>query len=318
MSVAEGALRAAGVPDWLTCTVRPASDGDAREHRDGRLGGVLQWVQARSPVVLAMTHWEPSAGHWRARRRLVSDSGSVYVTEYAGLPSMPDMVGLEATGDRTPYLWEALADVDDLDYRVTRADVRWDVDGGPSMRAEMERCAVAIADRHRVMVRRIETTRAGEDLGSTTYFGAPTSDVVMRIYDKGLESGEARYAGVTRLEVQRRYPSSANPVRVCVLGHPVDVVRGSPWARDVLDAVVGARVDAVPVEVGGVPPLERSVQVLGEQWGSKILSICGWLGGGDVDLGWLEFRRRMEAHDREARRGAVRRQVGYRKRRIAG
>lgn len=319
LPVADGALRVAGVPDWLTCSVRPSDeDGDARLRRDEQLSGLIAWVEARSPVPLVLTDWEPAVRHWRARRRLLSEAGVVYLTEYFGLASVPSMVGLEATGDRAPYLWEALADMEDFDYRITRADVRYDVEGGASMRADMERCAQSIADRHRVTVRRVLTTRAGDEVGRTMYLGAPSSDVIVRIYDKYLESGEERYLGVTRLEVQRRYPNSANPVRVSMFGHPADLVGGSRWAQDLLGEVVGQRVDVVPVERGEVTPLVRSLQVLGQQWGGKILAMCGVLGGGDVDLGWLMFRAEMEAHARHARRGAVRRQLAYRRRSIAG
>ena len=279
-------LRDRAQPDWITATVREG------------MGTVPEVVRAVRDAVQAQTwesDWHAGHGRWARQFTVCGLGDEVYLTVMQGLEGYPDIVGYQATSERAPYLFGALRGLPDhVMYRLTRLDVRWDFEGGSSVRVAAVEAMRCIADQHGVTLGTHETRRRGKSLGVTDYAGAPSSPTRIRVYDKHAESGNDLYRGVTRLEVQQRWPSPHNWVRVQDLGSPADVVRGSPWARQVILEVVGDRVDRVPAPLRDLTPLDRCIEHLALQYGS---SICDWVDGhvGGSDAGWQAFVRRMEA-----------------------
>lgn len=121
----------------------------------------------------------------------------------------------------------------------------------------------------------------GEALGRTVYLGSPKSAVRVRVYEKWLESPGQYVEGTNRVEVQLRPPSKVKE-------------RVSSWSRAetfcasrvTRDLAVGLGDDLAPAASlhvrKPVPDLERTVDVMGSQYGPAVRRWLEFSGG---DLG---------------------------------
>jgi hypothetical protein len=140
-------------------------------------------------------------------------------------------------------------------HTIARVDVREDF-GDRDAFDRMQVQLLDVAKRHRIKV-----GTAGDHLltkkGRTTYLGAPTSAVRMRLYDKAQELRDqlakdpARLATVpehlARLEAQVRPQTRLSKAMVATM-EPVEVLGSAKWMREVWRAVAG--LDLQPVQVG--------------------------------------------------------------------
>ncbi len=130
-------------------------------------------------------------------------------------------------------------------------------------------------------VTKIESWQCDESLGRTLYLGAPSSAVRVRVYEKWMESPGQYVEGTNRVEVQLR-PASRVKERVSAWS-PAETFCASKTTR-ALAAMLGD--EAAPTASlhvdRGTPDLERTLQVMGEQYGN---AVDRWLrlSGGDWD-----------------------------------
>lgn len=129
-------------------------------------------------------------------------------------------------------------------------------------------------------ITRMESSERGQSLGRTVYLGAPSSAVRVRVYEKWLESPGEYVEGTNRVEVQLRPPSK---VKERVSGwSPAETFCASRVTRDLAHRLG----DDLPPKATlhlkrGMPDLERSLEVMGDQWRNAVRR---WLevSGGDV------------------------------------
>ena len=135
-------LRDRAQPDWITATVREG------------MGTVPEVVRVVRDAVQAHTwesDWHAGHGRWARQFTVCGLGDEVYLTVMQGLEGHPDIVGYQATSERAPYLFGALRGLpDDVMYRLTRLDVRWDFEGGSSVRLAAVEAMRCIADQHGV------------------------------------------------------------------------------------------------------------------------------------------------------------------------
>lgn len=133
----------------------------------------------------------------------------------------------------------------------------------------------------RTLVRYYESSMGTEAKGRTVYIGSPKSDVVVRIYEKWLESPGLYVEGTNRVEVQLRPPSRG---KAEVSGwSPVETFCVSKLTRRIA-VELGADI-AKPGSLQkkkGTPDLERSIRAMGEQYGGVV---DRWLSHSGGDLG---------------------------------
>lgn len=128
---------------------------------------------------------------------------------------------------------------------------------------------------------KMESSQRGESLGRTVYLGAPSSAVRVRLYEKWLESPGQYVEGTNRVEVQLRPPSKAKE-RVSSWSR-AQTFCASKVTRDLANMLGADLAPKSSLHVAkGTPDLERTLQVMGEQYGSAVER---WLrvSGGDVD-----------------------------------
>lgn len=121
----------------------------------------------------------------------------------------------------------------------------------------------------------------GESQGRTVYLGAPTSAVRVRLYEKWLESPGEYVEGTNRVEVQLR-PQSKVKGRVSSWS-PAETFCASKVTQHLAAALGASAVPASSLHVAkGTPDLERTLDVMGQQYGP---AVARWLSlsAGDVD-----------------------------------
>lgn len=98
-------------------------------------------------------------------------------------------------------------------WRLSRLDIAFDLvlgfDADPLIRELFEE-AVTFRDRITYGFRKRVRLVDGAGDGDTLYIGSRSSGVFMRVYNKEKESGEPRYKGVVRFEVQFNGPVAAD------------------------------------------------------------------------------------------------------------
>lgn len=127
----------------------------------------------------------------------------------------------------------------------------------------------------------MESFQRGESLGRTLYLGAPTSAVRVRLYEKWLESPGEYVEGTNRVEVQLRPPSVVK-ARVTGWG-PAETFCASRTTQRLAEQLGAELVPESTLHVArGVPDLERTLDVMGQQYGP---AVAKWLAvsGGDMD-----------------------------------
>lgn len=117
--------------------------------------------------------------------------------------------------------------------------------------------------------------------GRTLYLGAPTSAVRVRLYEKWRESPGQYVDGTNRVEVQLRPPSK---VKDRVSGWDrASTFCASKTTRHLAELLGSELAPKASLHVSkGTPDLERTLQVMGDQYGP---AVAEWLAvsGGDFD-----------------------------------
>lgn len=166
----------------------------------------------------------------------------------------------------------------DGDARTARVDTRVDTLVPWADLVEVVEDAAAV---YGSQVITMEKRVRGESQGRTVYLGAPTSAVRVRLYEKWLESPGQYVEGTNRVEVQLRPPSR---VKAAVSDwEPSQTFCASKTTRLLAERLGTELAPKASLHVArGVPDLERTLQVMGEQYGP---SVDKWLAlsGGDVD-----------------------------------
>lgn len=127
----------------------------------------------------------------------------------------------------------------------------------------------------------MESRQGGESVGRTLYVGSPTSAVRVRLYEKWLESPGQYVEGTNRVEVQLRPPSRSKGI--VSTWSPAETFCASELTRR-LASELGTDV-AKPGSLQksrGTPDLERTLEVMGEQYGPGVRR---WLSVSGGDLG---------------------------------
>lgn len=185
---------------------------------------------------------------------------------YGGPNGWPHVIATGAqTDDVVPVVRAAWSDV----HEVTRMDSAQDfegVGGYDRVRAVLEDMAAVRG----MYIEQRESTRNGV-LSRTTYVGAPSSRVRVRLYEKGckeLQDGREASPDWYRLELQVR-PTGAARERAS----QVDAAEAwgfSPWARDLARLVMGLEVDRVTMQLKRDPDYARALKALERQYGRTL------------------------------------------------
>ena len=164
------------------------------------------------------------------------------------------------------------------DARTARVDTRVDT------LLSFDKCASvleAASDLYGSELIYMEKRKRGEGLGRTIYLGAASSAVRVRLYEKWLQAPGEYAEGTNRIEVQLRPPSR-------VKGDVSSWDRGrtfcaSKTSRDLAQRLGADYAPKTSLHVAkGTPDLERSLEVMGQQYGP---AFDRWmsLSGGDLD-----------------------------------
>jgi hypothetical protein len=140
--------------------------------------------------------------------------------------------------------------------------------------------AETVAYPYGTRVGRVEYKERGVSLGRTCYVGAPTSAIRVRIYEKWLESPGQYVEGTNRVEVQLRPKSNAKE-RVSAWS-PAETFCASRVTRELADRLGDDLAPKASLHVKrDTPDLERTLRVMGEQYGNAVEK---WLrvSGGDI------------------------------------
>jgi hypothetical protein len=165
--------------------------------------------------------------------------------------------------------------ISDREARTSRVDTR--VDTRMPM-GDLEWVARQAANEYGSLVTVMESDVRGESRGRTLYVGAPSSAVRVRIYEKWLESPGEYEDGTNRVEVQLR-PASKVKQRVSSWS-PAETFCASKVTRE-LATLLGddlAPVNSLHVK-RGTPDLERTLEVMGDQYGNAVRRFLAATGG---------------------------------------
>lgn len=188
-------------------------------------------------------------------------------------------------GDRTDVHVVATSDAADLvrprvaglfAAKTSRVDTRVDTDLHFSLLCDLARDVAG----PRTKVTYMESHVGGESTGRTLYVGSPTSDCRVRIYEKWLESPGQYEDGTNRVEVQLRPPSRGKQLVSEWL--PGETFCATKLTRRLADALGGSVYKPGSLQKSkGIPDLEKSLEAMGNQYGS---AVGRWMevSGGDV------------------------------------
>lgn len=211
--------------------------------------------------------WSQSVQAYDAGGYLI---GSVY---FGGGRDDVHVVSTSAVAD------EARAAVVGLDRaRTSRVDTRVDsLVPFNELAAIMEEAAQSYGS----LITRVESSQRGVSQGRTLYLGAPSSAIRVRLYEKWLESPGQYVEGTNRVEVQLR-PASKVKDRVSRWSR-AETFCASKVTRELASRLGAELLPAASLHVAKpTPDLERTLQVMGEQYGN---AVDKWLSvsGGDLD-----------------------------------
>jgi Replication initiation factor len=173
-----------------------------------------------------------------------------------------------ATDDVVPVIRAAWPDW----HEVTRMDSAQDFDEAGAynrMSALLEQLAASQG----ITITRMESTRDGIR-SRTTYLGAPSSRVRVRLYEKGLfERQEGRSEAPehwVRLELQVRPTGSAARQQAARLD-PAGAWGQSRWSRQLAHDVLGIDVPPVTMQPRREPDYARAIKFLRRQYGPTLI-----------------------------------------------
>lgn len=164
----------------------------------------------------------------------------------------------------------------DAEAKTARVDTR--VDSLVEFE-ELARVCEEVAGQYNSKVTVIESRQGGKSLGRTVYVGAPTSAVRVRLYEKWLESPGEYAEGTNRVEVQLR-PASRVKQRVSEWT-AAETFCASKVTRALASALGDRKAPRATLHVKrGTPDLERTLEVMGHQYGR---AVDRWLEVSDGD-----------------------------------
>lgn len=155
-------------------------------------------------------------------------------------------------------------------HEVTRMDSAqdFDQDGGyERLRSVLAR----LADAQRISLYTLESTRNGVT-SRTTYLGAPSSRVRVRLYEKGrFEAQEGRTASEhwVRLEAQMRPTGRDARLRAGELD-ALEAWGFARWTRDLAREAMGVDVEPVTMQPKREPDYMRAIRSLERQYGATL------------------------------------------------
>ena len=258
--------------DW-SATTHAALDGPRSSQRLGTdpAGFVPEMLRALGAARVApgrgLQGWSRS---WQAFDQDGYALGSVY---FGGGRSDVHVLSTSAAAD------SARRSVLDFDSEARTARVDTRVDTLKPFEELTALCEDA-ASVYGSVITEMHSRQRGESLGRTLYLGAPSSAVRVRVYEKWLESPGQYVEGTNRVEVQLRPPSR---VKGRVSGWtPAETFCASKTTRALAALLETEVAPASSLHVArGVPDLERTLQVMGEQYGPAVER---WLAHSDGDL----------------------------------
>lgn len=170
------------------------------------------------------------------------------------------------------------------DHSVSRVDACQDYDAGPGTWDSMEsviRSAVKDSRVHQIYIGPPPQGGDQPGVGRTMYFGAPSSAVRMRCYEKGLEvisKGGDASPSLVRLETQYRPPKRRMKVMASRLA-PMEVMTVAPWTRDAVSAVEGCQFPRVRAPQPPEKNMDRTLAFMFRQYGRLLARKRDELGG---------------------------------------
>jgi hypothetical protein len=239
--------------DWMQATVRE----DAAEVSDvlaGTLGGGLEAGRGLN-------------GYHRSN--VVKREGETLARVlYGGPNGWPHVIATgAATDDVVPVVRAAWPDM----HEVTRMDSAQDFDqsgGYDKLHAVM----LEVAEAAGLSVTEIESTRNGVR-SRTTYLGAPSSRIRVRLYEKGkFERQEGREGASEdwfRLEAQIR-PTGQNARRNASILDAAEAWGTSRWTRQLAQLAMGLDVEPVTMQARREPDYMRAIRALQAQYGATL------------------------------------------------
>lgn len=270
--------------DWYQATI-PASSVTVRE-----------WLA--SACEASWTACPPRWGY-ETGSRLEGPDGPLCTILEGGRNPLPHVVTSGATSDG---MYRVIRD-GFPDHRVSRIDVRLDLDEGAGTFEKLLSVCMDVAHEHG-----LSHTEMGDWIearrGRTLYLGAPQSRVRIRLYEKGLErvaAGVIDRGSVSeswcRLELQLRPQGSLAKARVARM-HPEDAWGSSPGAADLLRRVTGQMVARSPIQERLMPTDLRQRLAAVRQYGAILEKWAEELGG------WAFLGTQLRDELDKQRRGA--------------
>lgn len=195
---------------------------------------------------------------WEIRR-----DGSALCRVYEGRGSLTDHVVV--SGADSPEIAAAIRR-HVPGHRVSRADVCLDFDQGPDF---FEDLRSLMYERLQGTVTLSEWTETSpEGTSSTLYAGARTSDIRVRLYEKGKQ--DKAYAPETvRMELQARPKKERKSYAAGIA--PDDYWGLARWSRGLCEEVTGKAAPAAPPRLERVSDLEGALNACGQQYGRRLL-----------------------------------------------
>ena len=225
---------------------------------------------------LGADHVAPGAGRQGWSRSWQAFDGDGYRLGQVFFGGGREDVHVEAKSAAADGARRAVVELD-ADARTARVDTRVDTLKPFEELAALCEDAAAV---YGSVVTTMESRQRGESLGRTIYVGAPSSAVRVRVYEKWLESPGQYVDGTNRVEVQLRPPSRAKG-RVSGWS-PAQTFCASKTTRALASLLGTDLAPASSLHVArGTPDLERTLQVMGEQYGPAVER---WLVHSDGDL----------------------------------
>lgn len=187
------------------------------------------------------------------------------------------------------------------EHKVTRADVCEDMRGAGLYEQLIERCT-AIAQQARVRVRRVDSGDTDEEAGRTWYYGAPSSAVRVRVYEKGRQLLEgmswsdraialAALRDLVRFEAQVRPDGDAR--WECAQLPPERFLGSAAWLQQMAEDVLQMKVERLAISGGyREPDHERAMRFMVQQY-HKHLTAVAKLQGGDWEAVGRDIGRRV-------------------------
>lgn len=138
----------------------------------------------------------------------------------------------------------------------------------------------SVAESYGSRITTMESSERGVSLGRTVYLGAPSSAVRVRVYEKWIQAPGEYVEGTNRVEVQLR-PASKAKARVSGWS-PAETFCASRTTRELAERLGDDLAPKMSLHVKrGTPDLERTLAVMGDQYGNAARKWLA-LSGGDV------------------------------------